>query len=386
MTPSKKSRRLHLTPASLISAGRILSLLLCMFAIAQNRSAGTQTVAPNSGPTQCDSGMSRHSLRAAAMVDTVDMVAPAMSGGLQDVPVGMVWIPGGRFWMGTDHMEDAQPVHQVEVKGFWMDRTDVTNEEFSRFVRATGYVTIAERPLDPKEFPNLPPDELAPGSVVFTTPTGPVPLDHPLAWWRFVRGADWRHPQGPDSNLAGKEKYPVVQIAWPDAVAYAKWAGKRLPTEAEWEFAARGGRDRQNYPWGNELNPKGKWMANTFQGHFPDKNTSEDGYAGVAPVASFLPNDFGLYDMSGNVWQWVSDWYRPDYYAQLQHDRLVAFNPQGPRDSFDPQEPRVIKRVQKGGSFLCTNQYCERYMPGARGKGDPETGTNHVGFRCVRAQ
>jgi formylglycine-generating enzyme required for sulfatase activity len=297
----------------------------------------------------------------------------------------MVWIPGGRFWMGSNHMEDAQPLHEVEVNGFWMDRTDVTNEEFARFVKATGYVTIAERPLNPKEFPNLAPEDLSPGSVVFTPPAGPVSLQNPLLWWSFVRGANWRHPHGPDSDLYGKEKYPVVQIAWPDAVAYAKWAGKRLPTEAEWEFAARGGRDRQNYPWGNELNPKGKWMANTFQGHFPDKNTSQDGYAGVAPVASFSPNDFGLYDMAGNVWQWVSDWYRPDYYVRLGRDE-IAINPQGPYDSFDPQEPGVPKRVQKGGSFLCSDQYCERYISGARGKGDPDTGTNHLGFRCVSAQ
>ncbi|MGA2859602.1 MAG: formylglycine-generating enzyme family protein [Candidatus Sulfotelmatobacter sp.] len=383
-----------------VSTGRILALVFCVCAIATNRSAGTQNAAAQSDvPMQCDSGMSRHSLHEAAvqaaalraaMLDSGDAAAPAetgraKSGRLPDAPDGMVWIPGGRFWMGTNHMEDAQPVHQVEVKGFWMDRTDVTNEEFARFVQATGYVTIAERPLDPKEFPNLAPDELSPGSVVFTPPAGPVPLDHPLAWWRSVRGTNWRHPNGPNGDLRGKEKYPVVQIAWSDALAYAKWACKRLPTEAEWEFAARGGRDRQTYPWGNELNPNGKWMANTFQGHFPYKNSAEDGYAGVAPVASFPPNDFGLYDMSGNVWQWVSDWYRPDYYAQLGHEE-IAINPQGPPDSFDPQEPGVAKRVQKGGSFLCTDQYCSRYMPGARGKGDPDTGTNHLGFRCVRAQ
>jgi sulfatase modifying factor 1 len=365
-------------------AGRIFLIALGICGIAQNRAKGSQGAIPQSSPAHCDAGVSRHSLHAAALVETAASASEKADS--HTAADGMVWIPGGRFWMGTDHMEDAQPVHQVEVKGFWMDRTDVTNEEFSQFVKATGYVTIAERPLNPKEFPNLASDELAPGSVVFTPPAGPVSLDHPLAWWRFVRGANWRHPQGPGSDLAAKEKYPVVQIAWPDAVAYATWSGKRLPTEAEWEFAARGGRDRQNYPWGNELNPKGMWMANTFQGHFPDKNTSEDGYAGVAPVASFLPNDFGLYDMAGNVWQWVSDWYRPDYYSQIQHDGLVAFNPHGPRDSFDPQEPGVTKRVQKGGSFLCTDQYCERYMPGARGKGDPETGTNHLGFRCVRAQ
>ena len=179
-----------------------------------------------------------------------------------------------------------------------------------------------------------------------------------------MRGANWRHSEGPGNNLAGKEKHPVVQIAWPDAVAYAKWAGKRLPTEAEWEFAARGGRDRQDYPRGNELSPNGKWMANTFQGHFPYKNSFADGYAGTAPVASFPANDFGLYDMSGNVWQWVSDWYRPDYYAQLQRDK-IAINPQGPSDSLDPQEVGVSKRVQKGGSFLCTDQYCARYIAGS---------------------
>jgi formylglycine-generating enzyme len=370
---------------SWVSMRRVLLFLLLICGIAQNRSSEAQTAASQgSDRIQCDTGMSRHSLRAAALIDTGD-AAPTKSGGSLNAPAGMVWIPGGRFWMGTDHMEDAQPVHQVDVKGFWIDQTDVTNEEFARFVKATGYVTIAERPLNPKEFPDLTPEDLAPGSVVFTPPAGPVSLDNPLAWWRFVRGANWRHPNGPHSDLRGKEKYPVVQVAWPDSVAYAKWAGKRLPTEAEWEFAARGGRDRQNYPWGNELNPKGKWMANTFQGHFPDKNTSADGYAGIAPVASFPANDFGLYDMSGNVWQWVSDWYRPDYYAQLGGDKVAA-NPQGPSDSFDPAEPGVNKRVQKGGSYLCTDQYCGRYIPGARGKGDPDTGTNHLGFRCVRAK
>jgi len=363
--------------------GRVLLLGLGICGIAQNRARAAQDAAPQNNPMQCDTGVSRHSLHAAALVDTADVVTHKSND--RDSRAGMVLIPGGRFWMGTDHMEDAQPVHQVEVKGFWMDRTDVTNEEFARFVKATGYVTIAERPLNPKEFPNLEPDELAAGSVVFTPPLNPISLDNPLAWWKFVRGANWRHPEGPNSDLTGKEKYPVVHIAWPDAAAYAKWAGKRLPTEAEWEFAARGGLDRQTYVWGNEFKPGGKFQANTFQGHFPDHNTSEDGYKGIAPVASFEPNGYGLYDMSGNVWQWVSDWYRPDYYAKLRGAE-VAINPQGPSDSFDPQEPAVHKRVQKGGSYLCTDQYCERYMPGARGKGDPETGTNHLGFRCVREQ
>src|ERR1700683_1500316 len=302
--------------------GRFL-LAVGIWAAAQNQALAAQNTTAQD-PAQCDSGISRHSLHQAALVDKGDTTTPAKSGRSRGAQAGMVWIPGGRFSMGTNRMPDAQPVHQVEVKGFWMDRTDVTNEEFARFVKATGYVTIAERPLDPKQFPNLAPEDLAPGSVVFTPPAGPVSLDNPLAWWRFVRGANWRHPNGPKSDLLGKEKYPVVQVAWPDAVAYAKWAGKRLPTEAEWEFAARGGRARQEHPRGTELNPKGKWMANTFQGHFPDKNTSADGYTGIAPVASFPANDFGLFDMSGNVWQWVSDWYRPDYYAQLRHDQVVA--------------------------------------------------------------
>lgn len=372
----------------MVPVGRILLMLLCICGIAQDRSAAIQAASPqaNDAPLQCDTGVSRHSLHAAAQVSEQDIAVSTKSAHSQKSPEGMVWIPGGRFWMGTDHMEDAQPVHQVEVKGFWIDRNDVTNEEFARFVKATGYVTIAERPLDPKEFPSLASEDLAPGSVVFTPPAGPVSLENPLAWWRFVRGANWRHPGGPDSDLRGKEKYPVVHIAWPDAMAYASWAGKRLPTEAEWEFAARGGRDRESYPWGNDFNPNGKWMANTFQGHFPDKNSSRDGYAGVAPVGSFPPNGFGLYDMSGNVWQWVSDWYRPDYYSQLRQESELASNPQGPLDSFDPNELGVPKRVQKGGSFLCTDQYCERYRPGARGKGDPNTGTNHLGFRCVREQ
>ena len=371
-------------------AWRSLLIALGIFGIAQNRARGSQSGATQSGAfrsgfvTQCDTGLSRHSLHAAVLKEALTESNSAPTP--QTAPEGMVWIPRGRFWMGTKHMEDAQPVHQVEVKGFWMDRTEVTNEEFAKFIEATGYVTIAERPLNPKEFPNLAPEDLAPGSAVFTAPNHPVSLRDPLIWWSFVKGASWRHPDGRNSNLYGKEKYPVVQVAWPDAVAYAKWAGKRLPTEAEWEFAARGGRDRQEYPWGNELKPNGRWMANTFQGHFPDTNTAADGFSGTAPVGSFPPNDFGLYDMSGNVWQWVSDWYRPDYYAQLSQKRTVSTNPQGPPDSFDPDEVGIAKRVQKGGSFLCSDQYCARYIVGARGKEDPETATNHAGFRCVKDQ
>jgi len=370
---------------------RFLLIAVGIYSLAQNRAGGSQSKAAQIGafqsgaPTQCDSGLSRHSLHTAALTETLtgESISAPNPGSPSD---GMVWIRGGRFWMGTEHMVDAQPVHQVEVKGFWMDRTDVTNEEFSKFVEATGYVTVAERPLDSKEFPNLPPTDLAPGAVVFTPPNHPVSLHYPLVWWRFVKGADWHHPDGPNSNLLGKGQYPVVQVAWPDAVAYAKWAGKRLPTEAEWEFAARGGRDREQYPWGNRFRPNGKWMANTFQGHFPDHNTAADGFAGACPVGSFPPNDYGLFDMAGNVWQWVSDWYRPDYYTQLQQQGSIAINPQGPADSFDPDEIDVPKRVQKGGSFLCAAEYCERYITGSRGKEDPDTATNHAGFRCVRDQ
>ena len=312
-------------------------------------------------------------------------------------PEGMVWIPGGEFSMGCqapsegyctpatmNAVNDAQPIHRVYVNGFWMDQTDVTNDKFEKFVKATGYKTIAEIAPTKEEFPTAPPENLVAGSVVFTSTPGPVSLDDHFQWWSYVHGANWRHPTGPDSDIKGKGNYPVVQIAWPDAVAYAKWAGKRLPTEAEWEFASRGGLSGKLYAWGDEFKPGGKWMANTYQGTFPVKDTGEDGFAGLSPVKSFPPNGYGLYDMAGNVWQWCSDWYRPDYYARLKLAGIdVARNPQGPDAPYDPAEPGVQKRVQKGGSFLCTDQYCTRYMAGTRGKGDVDTGCNHLGFRCV---
>jgi len=303
-------------------------------------------------------------------------------------PDGMVWIPGGEFWMGSDEPEfsDARPWHRVYVDGFWMDKTELTNEQFEKFVKATGYVTIAERTPRAEDFPGAPPENLVAGSVVFAPPTEPVPLDNFIRWWDYVKGADWRHPSGPASDLKGKEKHPVVQIAYDDALAYCKWAGKRLPTEAEFEFAARAGLNRKPYAWGEEFRPGGKWMANSFQGHFPNKNTAEDGFAGTAPVGSFPVSAYGLYDMAGNVWEWCSDWYRPDYYQTLADAGGVARNPQGPADSVDPAEPGTKKRVHKGGSYLCTDQYCKRYMPGGRGKGEPDTGTNHLGFRGVMSQ
>ncbi len=305
-----------------------------------------------------------------------------------DGPPGMVWIPGGTMIRGSGNpkMRDAMPRHKAAVDGFWMDRTAVTNEQFEQFVKATGYVTVAERTPNPKDFPGAPPENLVAGSVVFTPPREAVPLDNHFRWWSYVKGANWRHPDGPTSNLEGRARHPVLQVAWEDAVAYAKWAGKRLPTEAEFEFAARGGLEDKKYAWGDELKPNGKWMANIWQGKFPIENTEEDGFRAAAPVGSFPPNGYGLYDMSGNVWQWCSDWYRADYYQQLVAANQPVRNPQGPRDSFDPSERNVAKRVMRGGSYLCCDQYCSAYEVGARGKGAPDTGTNHVGFRCVATE
>lgn len=292
----------------------------------------------------------------------------------------MAWIPGGTFWMGTEQgHSDESPMHQVTVSGFWMDRTEVTNEEFAKFVAATGYETVAERKPDPRDFPEAPPEALVPGSAVFTPPTERVPLEEFYRWWRYLPGANWRQPEGPGSSIAGKEKHPVVHISWEDASAYANWAGKRLPTEAEWEFAARGGLERQPFVWGETQVPDGKWAANIWQGDFPLKNEVTDGFASTAPVGSFAPNGYGLYDMAGNVWEWCWDWYRPDYYASSP-----KANPQGPPDSFDPNEPNMPKRVQRGGSFLCSDVYCSGYRPSARMKASPDTGLSHSGFRCVK--
>ena len=244
-------------------------------------------------------------------------------------------------------------------------------------------MTVAERMPRPDDFPEVPPSELTAGSVVFVAPNHPVPLTDHFQWWRYVEGANWRHPLGPQSSITGKDPFPVVHVAYEDAEAYADWAGKRLPTEAEWEFAARGGIAGQPFVWGDRFRPGGRWMANTHDGHFPDQDSGADGYAGIAPVARFPPNPYGLYDMAGNVWQWTSDWYRPDSYAQLAATG-VAHNPRGPQSSFDPSGLGQPTKVHRGGSFLCTDQYCSRYIVGTRGKGEISTGTNHLGFRCVK--
>jgi sulfatase modifying factor 1 len=319
-------------------------------------------------------------------------VNPATTAGT--APEGMVWIPGGEFSMGGVNpvglpdggylgMDDARPVHRVQVKGFWMDVTEVTNEQFAAFVTATGYKTVAEHKPTQEEFPGAPEENLVAGSVIFTPPAHAVRLNNSYQWWNYVPGASWRHPAGPGSSTEGREKYPVVHIAWEDAVAYAKWAGKRLPTEAEWEFAARGGMAGQLYAWGNQFRPDGQWMANVFQGTFPVQDEGADGFIGIAPVRQFASNAYGLYDIGGNVWEWCQDWYRHDYYTTLASQGL-AVNPPGPEQPFDPAEPREKKKVHRGGSFLCTDQYCTRYMVGTRGKGEWRSASDHVGFRCVK--
>jgi sulfatase modifying factor 1 len=309
-------------------------------------------------------------------------------------PPGMAWIRGGEFAMGNTcsdtslcspgAAQEAQPVHPVHVDGFWMDATVVTNERFAAFVAATDYVTLAERVPAAADLPGVPPENLVAGAIVFTPPDHQVDLHDVAQWWSYVKGANWRHPLGPASEVTGRPSYPVVQVAYADALAYARWAGKRLPTESEWEYAARGGLVGKLYVWGDELKPGGRWMANIFQGRFPAADSGEDGFAGIAPVAQYPANGYGLYDMAGNVWQWCSDWYRPDAYAQIARSGTVASNPKGPADSFDPGEPGAKKRVQRGGSFLCTAQYCTRYLVGSRGKGEIDTASNHVGFRCVK--
>jgi formylglycine-generating enzyme required for sulfatase activity len=307
----------------------------------------------------------------------------------------MKWVPGGEFVMGTDDpnsMANERPAHKVKVDGFFMDEHDVTNAEFRKFVEATKYVTTAEKPVDWEEMKKqVPPgtpkpaeELLKPGSLVFTPPGREVDLRNMANWWTWTNGADWKHPQGPSSNIDGKDDYPVVQVSWDDAVAYAKWAEKRLPTEAEWEFAARGGKEGTRFYWGNEFKPDGKYMCNIWTGRFPVKDTAEDGFAGTSPVKSFPPNGYGLYDMAGNVWNWCSDLYADDVHVREQSQGLCE-NPTGPTKTFSAHNPLAIEHVTKGGSFLCSDQYCESYRPTARRGTPPDTGSGHVGFRCVKS-
>ena len=297
----------------------------------------------------------------------------------------MVWIPGATFLMGSDHhYPEEAPAHKVTVDGFWIDRYTVTNAEFARFVRKTGHVTVAERAPDPADYPGAKPELLVPASTVFRAPGRRVDLTNPYNWWTYVPGADWRHPQGPGSSIRKKPDHPVVQVAWDDVVAYAAWAGKELPTEAEWELACRGGLEGAEFAWGDELNPGGRWMANTWQGEFPVQNLALDGYAGTAPVGRYPPNGYGLHDMIGNVWEWTADWYQG--HADAAHACCTPTNPRGgDRDhSLDPRDPAAIpRRVMKGGSHLCAPNYCRRYRPAARMAQAVDTGTSHLGLRCV---
>ena len=304
---------------------------------------------------------------------------------------GMVYIPAGEFEQGGDNdqaAEDEYPKHKVKLSAYWIDVTEVTNAQFAAFVKATGYVTTAEKKPDWEELkkqlpPGTPkPDEsvLRASSLVFKAPKEAVALNDYSQWWEWKAGADWKHPQGPGSDIKGKENFPVVHVSWYDAQAYAKWAGKRLPTEAEWEFAARGGLKNNIYPWGNESVNSGKPKANFWQGHFPDKNTLTDQFYTAAPVKSFVPNGYGLYDVAGNVWEWTADLYHNTYYEQVRNG---VSNPQGAASSFDPDEPTASKRVMKGGSFLCNDSYCSGYRVARRMKSTEDSSMEHLGFRCV---
>ena len=326
-------------------------------------------------------------------MSTADSIKKNYSIAKQSNPDDMVLISGGSFVMGGDSLwgrADEFPRHEVKVSSFYIDKHEVTIEQFRAFVEATGYITTAEKKPDweelkkqlPQGTPRPVDSLLVAASLVFSPPNHPISLNNSAIWWNWVPGADWRHPQGSKSSIKGKDNYPVVQISWDDAKAYADWAGKRLPSEAEWEYAALGGKPSSIYPWGNEPIEQGKVQANSWQGHFPNENTEKDKYYRAAPVMSFPPNGFGLYDMAGNVWEWCNDWNRPDYYSTCAKQKVVT-DPQGPSVSFDPDEPFAQKRVVRGGSFLCTDQYCSGFRVAARMKTSWGTSLEHTGFRCV---
>jgi formylglycine-generating enzyme len=298
---------------------------------------------------------------------------------------GMVWIASGTCQIGSDsHYPEERPAHSVAVEGFWIDRYEVNNQQFARFVEETNYVTLAEIPPRAEDYPGAKPEMLQPASVVFRKPSHPVDLRNHFNWWTYIAGANWLHPEGPGSSIEGREQHPVVHIAYQDAEAYAQWAGKELPSEEEWEFAARGGLDRAIYAWGEELTPGGKYMANTWQGEFPWQNLRSDGYEGTAPVGQFPPNGYGLHDMIGNVWEWTTSWYTAQHPAKACCGG-ISIQEKNRELSYDPQMPgiKIPRRVIKGGSFLCAPNYCRRYRPAARMAQPIDTAACHVGFRLI---
>ena len=307
---------------------------------------------------------------------------------LDNLPAGMIALPGGTFRMGSDqHYREEAPAHRVTIDAFAIDAATVTNAQFATFIAATGYVTVAERPLDPADFPGAKPEMLKAGAMVFFQPKGQVDLRNIANWWAYVPGTSWQHPEGPGSSIAGRETHPVVQVAYEDAKAYADWAGKDLPTEAEWEYAARGGLDGAEFCWGDAFMPEGKHLANTWQGEFPWQNKAEDGFIRTAPVGSYPANGYGLHDMAGNVWEWTSDWYVPRHAEDAAKPCCVPVNPRGAvlEQSYDPNQPRVRipRKVVKGGSFLCAPSYCLRYRPAARQPQMIDSAMSHIGFRCI---
>jgi formylglycine-generating enzyme required for sulfatase activity len=362
-------------------------------AILPDSSDQTKLAVTKQKAISCESGIPAR-FASAASTPTANSLSSNPSalpnGSVNSAHSNMIWILGGTFSMGGDNKEaqlDEYPKHTVTVSGFWMDKTEVTNAQFAAFFKATNYITTAEKKPDwnqlKKQLPpgTAKPDEslLVAASLVFSPPDHPIDLNDYSQWWAWKKGASWRHPQGPGSDIKGKENYPVVHISWYDAVAYCKWAGKSLPTEAEWEFAARGGLKDNVYPWGNEGVNAGKTKGNFWDGHFPDKNTETDHYYHTAPVASFVPNGYGLYDMAGNVWEWCADYYNNNYYSRSNG----STNPTGPVKSYDPDEPFATKRVIRGGSFLCNDSYCSGYRVSRRMKSTEDSGMEHVGFRCV---
>jgi sulfatase modifying factor 1 len=314
--------------------------------------------------------------------------SPAQSASQSARLAEMIFIPGGEFRMGSDHhYAEEAPSHRVKVDAFWIDRTPVTNRQFKDFVKATGHVTFAEIPPDPKDYPGALPHMLYAGSLVFVPPSRVANLNDWGQWWTFLKGADWRHPYGPKSNINGLDNHPVVHVTFGDALAYAQWAGKELPTEAEWEFAARGGLDGAEFAWGGDFTPDGNHMANTWQGEFPRQNLRADGFERTSPVRAFPPNGYGVQDMIGNVWEWTSDWYSARHEADAAKACCIPQNPRGggQEASYDPRQPqiRIPRKVLKGGSHLCAPNYCRRYRPAARHPEPIDTSTSHVGFRCV---